>query len=151
MNHIQHINSPFGTITIVANEDALLEIHLDKRNKATDGNKITKQAAAELAEYFAGKRREFSVPIAPSGTDFQMSVWRGLRKIPYGKTISYQRLAANIGRAKACRAVGNANGKNTIPIIIPCHRVIAANGTIGGFSSGLCHKTTLLKIEGLDF
>ncbi|MDR0449060.1 MAG: methylated-DNA--[protein]-cysteine S-methyltransferase [Rickettsiales bacterium] len=150
MKYIQYIDSPNGIITLVANDAALIELEFGRRHAATEGNKITKLAAAQLAEYFSGARREFSIPLAPAGTKFQKSVWSGLLAIPYGKAISYKQLATNIGRPLACRAVGNANGKNPISIIIPCHRVIAADGTIGGYSSGLANKTRLLRIEGID-
>jgi len=104
-------------------------------------------AAAELEEYFAGKRRRFSIDIAPQGTSFQLSVWRSLQRVPYGKTISYGQLARQVGNPKASRAVGAANGANPVPIIIPCHRVIGASGDLTGFGGGLEVKKYLLELE----
>lgn len=101
----------------------------------------------ELGEYFAGKRREFSVPIVAPGTPFQESVWRELSKIPYGTTASYEDLAKRVGRPGAVRAVGTANGKNRIAILLPCHRVVKKDGTLGGYAGGLARKERLLHIE----
>jgi methylated-DNA-[protein]-cysteine S-methyltransferase len=109
--------------------------------------KILKQTVEELKEYFAGKRKVFSVPLVFTGTDFQQSVWKQLKKIPYGKTYSYAEMAQKIANPKAMRAVGNANGKNPFCIVVPCHRVIAANGSLGGFSGGLDKKIILLDHE----
>lgn len=113
-------------------------------------------AITQLEEYFAGRRHEFDLPLAPVGTDFQRRVWSTLRTIPYGSTISYGELARRIGSPRASRAVGLANGANPIPIIVPCHRVIGANGSLTGFGGGLPIKRALLSLEGsiapeLDF
>ncbi len=102
----------------------------------------------QLEAYFAGDLKEFDLPLAPRGTDFQMSVWKALRSIPYGETISYGALAERIGNPKAVRAVGGANGKNPIAIIVPCHRVIGSDGTLTGFGGGLPIKEKLLALEG---
>ena len=110
-------------------------------------NKILKQAVKELKEYSLGKRKKFDVPLDINGTTFQKQVWNALLKIPYGKTISYMEVASLIARPKAARAVGTACGKNNIPIIIPCHRVLATNNKLGGFSGGLNIKKQLLKLE----
>lgn len=104
----------------------------------------------EFTEYFAGKRTEFTIPLAPKGTDFQKTVWQELVKIPYGTVISYKELAAKISNPKAMRAVGSANGKNPLPIIIPCHRIIQGDQTLGGYSGGLKVKMQLLTLEGLS-
>lgn len=104
-------------------------------------------AILEIQEYLRGKRREFSLPICPAGTDFQMRVWEELRRIPYGRTITYLQLAERIGNPKAVRAVANACGANPLPIIIPCHRVIASGGKPGGYTGGLDIKINLLDIE----
>ena len=101
----------------------------------------------ELAEYFAGTRREFSVPVVLQGTDFQERVWRALREIPYGTTISYAKLAQRTGSEFAVRAVGGANGDNRIAIVVPCHRVVRADGNLGGYSGGLDRKRRLLDLE----
>jgi methylated-DNA-[protein]-cysteine S-methyltransferase len=105
-------------------------------------------AIAQLDEYFAGKRRQFDLPLAPRGTEFQRRVWRALREIPYGQTVSYGELARRIGKPNASRAVGLANGANPLPIIVPCHRVIGADGSLTGFGGGLPIKRTLLALEG---
>lgn len=102
---------------------------------------------AELSEYFAGKRKEFSVPLETFGTDFQLDAWNFLRKIPYGKTTSYKEQALGIGRPKSVRAVANANGRNRISILIPCHRVIGFNGNLTGYAGGLWRKKFLLDLE----
>ena len=111
-----------------------------------DRSKFT-LARAELSEYFAGKRREFTIPLKPEGTDFQMSAWLALQKIPYGETRSYGQQAALIGKPKAARAVGGANNANPIPVIIPCHRVIGASGSMTGFGGGIPTKKFLLDME----
>ena len=104
-------------------------------------------AIAELREYFAGERRTFTVPLAPAGTPFQLRVWRALLEIPYGETTSYGELAQRLGQPTASRAVGLANGSNPIPVIIPCHRVIGANGSLTGYGGGLPIKQRLLALE----
>jgi methylated-DNA-[protein]-cysteine S-methyltransferase len=105
-------------------------------------------ATRQLGEYFAGRRERFELELAPAGTEFQLAVWRGLRRIPYGRTWSYAELAARIGRPKAMRAVGAANGANPLPIVVPCHRVIGADGSLTGFGGGLPAKRLLLELEG---
>ena len=101
----------------------------------------------QLLEYLAGKRREFDLPLAPKGTEFYRSVWRALEEIPYGETRSYRDIAQAVGRPKAVRAVGQANHNNPIPIIIPCHRVVGANGSLTGYGGGLDLKERLLRLE----
>ncbi|HSR50865.1 MAG TPA: methylated-DNA--[protein]-cysteine S-methyltransferase [Acidobacteriota bacterium] len=101
----------------------------------------------ELQDYFSGKRRHFNLPLKPTGTEFQQQVWKALRDIPYGETRSYAQIARSIGRPKAVRAVGAANGANPIPIVIPCHRVIGADGSMTGFGGGLEAKVRLLSLE----
>ena len=105
-------------------------------------------AIEQLREYFAGERKTFSLTLSPAGTEFQRAVWSELRNIPYGETISYKELAERIGKPKAVRAVGAANGANPIPIIIPCHRVIGNDGSLTGFGGGLPLKKRLLELEG---
>jgi methylated-DNA-[protein]-cysteine S-methyltransferase len=105
------------------------------------------EAIEQLGEYFAGSRADFDLPLAPSGTDFQRRVWTELMRIPYGATISYGELARRIGNPNASRAVGLANGRNPIPIVVPCHRVIGANGTLTGYGGGLERKQLLLALE----
>ncbi|MCK9375161.1 MAG: methylated-DNA--[protein]-cysteine S-methyltransferase [Syntrophobacterales bacterium] len=110
---------------------------------------LIEKAKQELTAYFNGAPADFdSITLDPQGTPFQLRVWQELRRIPRGKTISYGELARRVGNPKACRAVGQANGHNPLPLIVPCHRVIAADGSLGGFSSGLDHKRWLLRHEG---
>ncbi|MGE0764295.1 MAG: methylated-DNA--[protein]-cysteine S-methyltransferase [Bdellovibrionales bacterium] len=152
------ISSEIGVIHLVASEKGLKS--LDWQATATPQSiahapaaafKILDQAEKELVEYFKGQRKKFDVALDLDGTDFQKKVWQQLRKIPYGKTYSYQELARQIQNEKATRAVGTANGRNRLPIIIPCHRVIAANGTLGGYSGGLDIKIKLLELEKATF
>lgn len=112
---------------------------------------LKRQIIEEFTGYFAGNLQCFSLPLNMQGTPFQMAVWQALLNIPYGETISYKTLALNIDNPKAVRAVGSANGKNPLPIIIPCHRVIQSDQTLGGYSGGLTTKVNLLKLEGLTF
>ncbi|WP_394177008.1 methylated-DNA--[protein]-cysteine S-methyltransferase [Thalassotalea litorea] len=150
--------SKFGDIALLANEQGLTELSFQQGNVPID-IKAEYQHAPEkfakvcqqLTEYFDGKRTEFSVKLAPVGTQFQKQVWRALQKIPFGNTCSYGELANSIDNPKAVRAVGTANGANKIAIIIPCHRVIGANKTLTGYAGGLDLKAKLLSLEGADF
>lgn len=108
---------------------------------------VLKQTAAELKEYFSGKRKSFTVPLAPNGTQFQRSVWQALGNIPYGETRTYQQIAEEIGKPKACRAVGMANRYNPIWILVPCHRVVGKDGGLTGYAGGLERKQFLLDLE----
>ena len=119
--------------------------HNEDSDKANTG--LAKLVCTQLDEYFRGERRHFSIPMESEGTYFQKKVWEEMTKIPYGKTVSYGELAANIGNPRAVRAVANACGVNPLPILVPCHRVIAANGKIGGYTGGLDKKVFLLKLE----
>ncbi len=118
------------------------EISAEKKETA-----LIKKTYLELAEYFNGKRQIFNVPLSPEGTPFQKKVWEELKKIPYGQTATYKEIAKGIDNEKACRAVGMANNKNPIAIIIPCHRVIGSNGSLTGYAGGLTVKNKLLQIE----
>ena len=108
---------------------------------------LLRQTAAELREYFAGERHEFTVPLAPKGTPFQQKIWAALQTIPYGETRSYKDIAAAVGNEKACRAVGMANNRNPLPIFIPCHRVVGSSGKLIGYAGGLDVKMFLLDLE----
>lgn len=120
----------------------------DKLKMSDDNQRVAKQVIDELDEYFLGKRQSFDVPLDLShGTDFQQAVWQTLCQIPYGQTISYKELACNIGKPTAFRACANANGKNLISLIVPCHRVIASDGSLGGYTGGVWIKQTLLDLE----
>lgn len=110
---------------------------------------VFRELERQLGEYLAGERRRFDVPISPSGTQFQLAVWRELLRVPYGQVITYGELARRIGRPRAARAVGGAVGANPLPILIPCHRVVGAGGTLGGFGPGLPWKRRLLELEGV--
>jgi len=114
---------------------------------AESGNAFLRAAERQLREYFDGARREFDLPLDLRGTPFQLQVWRALTQIPYGETRTYAQIASQIGHPKATRAVGSANGRNPVPIIVPCHRVIATGGGLGGYSAGLDFKRRLLALE----
>jgi methylated-DNA-[protein]-cysteine S-methyltransferase len=136
--------SPVGPLTIRVNDEgALEEIWFGIR----PGHRPSDLVVDQVNEYFAGRRRDFDLPLAPRGTAFQLACWNELQRIPYGDTISYSELARRISRPNAVRAVGAANGANPIPIIIPCHRVIGANGTLTGYGGGLHIKRALLALE----
>lgn len=145
--------SPIGSLFLVASEKGLSGIFWEKQlvpmAKKLADNSCLAQAAAELNEYFSGQRKDFSIPLDVIGTEFQKKVWRQLQKIPYGKTYSYKELAEKIKAPKAMRAVGTANGRNPLSIVIPCHRVISADGSIGGYAGGIAKKTKLLNLERL--
>jgi methylated-DNA-[protein]-cysteine S-methyltransferase len=117
----------------------------------TEDEGAFREVVRQLEAYFRGELREFDLPLELEGTEFQMRVWRALRRIPYGETISYRELAERIGNQKAVRAVGLANGCNPIPIIVPCHRVIGSDGSLTGFGGGILNKRKLLDLEGKEF
>jgi methylated-DNA-[protein]-cysteine S-methyltransferase len=145
--------SPVGVWTVLSDGEALVGVylagqrHLPQIPQGLPTNDVCKKAARQLAEYFAGKRCEFDLPLAPQGTEFQERVWNTLRKIPYGATWSYGQLARHIGAPDAARAVGAANGQNPIAVIIPCHRVIGTSGKHVGYAGGLGVKAWLLAHE----
>ncbi len=146
------VPSPFRSLSVAGDGDGnLTEIRFDAPPpEGLRDRQRCKSAVAQLAEYFAGRRRAFHLRLAPVGTDFQLRVWRALCEIPYGAVRDYGDIARAIGQPKATRAVGQANGRNPLPIVIPCHRVVAGDGTIGGFSSGLEVKHRLLALEGVE-
>ncbi|MFZ4548103.1 MAG: methylated-DNA--[protein]-cysteine S-methyltransferase [Bacteroidales bacterium] len=142
------INSPVGVIEISGSEDGIRSILFVDYNKETTLIPACLQACVnQLTEYFAGNRRQFDLKLDPQGTHFQLLVWSKLQLIPMGKTISYLELAVMTGNASNTRAVGNANGKNKINIVVPCHRVIGSNGKLTGYGGGLWRKEILLKHE----
>ena len=158
--HSTIIDSPLGNIKIECDDEHLLKItilHPEGERQShprgvrwSRGLKILKRATKQLKEYFSGRRKKFSLPISFNklgGTRFETIVWMALQKIPYGKTLSYKDLAKIVRHPKACRAAGNANGKNPLSIVIPCHRVVASSGYIGGYSSGVWRKKRLLTLE----
>jgi methylated-DNA-[protein]-cysteine S-methyltransferase len=154
MKQYCYYQSPFGKLLLIGNDGILEELHFpdaaeqeliaeDCQYDETVFNEVLRQ----LAEYFAGNRQVFDLKIVPKGTPFQKRVWQELQKIPFGRTASYGEIAERVGNAKACRAVGMANNKNPIPIIVPCHRVIGKNGSLVGFGGGLDLKRQLLNLE----
>lgn len=146
--HERLIDSPVGLLTLRAEDGALTAILFgDQRTGLPGSDQILDQAEAELKEYFAGERKEFAVPVRLTGTEFQKKVWAALAEIPYGETATYGEIAARIGKPKACRAVGTANHHNPVPIIVPCHRVIGAGGSLTGYGGGLEVKAYLLTLE----
>jgi methylated-DNA-[protein]-cysteine S-methyltransferase len=149
--------SPIGPLTLYANEKGLSGLHFEGSRPPASGERAEedrgrfKRAIQQLDEYFAGEREIFDLPLALAGTPFQLSVWQALRTIPFGETWSYGELAKTIGNPKGMRAVGLANGRNPIAVIVPCHRVIGADGSLTGFGGGLPRKRFLLELEKRDF
>lgn len=151
MNKLFFFPSPIGPIGIAENGKAITYLLLPGEAPPKDHDRtetgLLQEAAGQVQEYFAGTLRGFNLPLAPSGTSFMLRVWDSLRNIPYGETRSYKDIAESIGNARACRAVGQANNRNPIAIIIPCHRVIGASGKLVGYGGGLEVKSYLLKLE----
>jgi methylated-DNA-[protein]-cysteine S-methyltransferase len=150
------IDSPVGNLKLAASDQGLVAVlwQNDKPSRVRLGelvedgkHPILMETERQLGEYFAGQRKSFSVPLDMRGTDFQRNVWRALLAIPFGETRSYGQLAKQLGNSKAMRAVGAANGKNPISILVPCHRVIGSTGKLTGFAGGLATKAQLLKLE----
>jgi len=142
--------TPVGPLMLTTDGEALTGLYFGEHpvpGERDDDHPVLRAAMAQLAEFFAGKRQAFDVPLAPKGTEFQRRVWEQLRLIPYGTTISYGELARRVGNPAASRAVGLANGRNPIAIVVPCHRVIGANGSLTGFGGGMDAKKTLLDLE----
>ena len=152
----RRIESPVGPLLLAGDDTGLqlIEFHAPRHpvprgdDWREGDHEVLQQTQAQLVEYFAGKRCSFDLPLAPQGTEFQRQVWWELANIPFGKTISYAELATRLGRPTATRAVGAANGRNPIPIVLPCHRVIGADGSLTGFGGGLPTKQFLLQLEG---
>ena len=148
------VDSPIGELLLVGEDDTLHGLYMQDGRKPIRprltwqrDDRAFAYARLQLREYFAGERTTFDIPVALAGTDFQLSVWRELQRIPYGETISYGELAKRIGDPTAARAVGWANGTNRIAIVVPCHRVIGANGKLTGYAGGLENKRLLLELE----
>lgn len=152
MKYAYEYKTAVGDIVIAEENGAVTDLFW-KTEKAPKGmtyreTELLTEAGRQLMLYGEGRLRQFDLPLAPQGTAFQQKVWQKLREIPYGETRSYGQLAQALGNPKACRAVGSANRSNPIPVIIPCHRVIGANGKLVGFASGLDNKQRLLSLEG---
>lgn len=144
------ISTPMGPLTLFAEENCLAALVFGDYG-SYDHLPLFEETRRQLEEYFVGSRQNFDLPLNPSGTAFQKRVWRTLCGIPYGSAISYGELARRADCPKGYRAVGQANGRNPIPILIPCHRVIGVDGTLGGYSCGLDRKRFLLDLEGISY
>ncbi len=156
MTYFTTMSSPVGELTLTSNGDALTAVYFEEPKygpTSTDGwirdDAVLADARCQLGEYFRGERTEFDLALAPSGTDFQRSVWKALSEIPYAATTSYGAIASKIGKPAASRAVGAANGRNPISIIVPCHRVIGSGGDLTGYGGGLDRKRWLLNHEAV--
>lgn len=148
------MKSPVGDLRLYANEGALTAIYLENHKRAPtlvasegDNHPVLREARRQLEEYFAGKRHVFELPMEPTGTPFQQTVWKALREIPWGATWSYAELARHIGRQGAARAVGSANARNPLSIVVPCHRVVGSSGALTGYAGGVPTKQWLLGHE----
>lgn len=150
--------SPLGAVRIAARGDAIAGIWFEGQKydakpddgwRETPGDPLLRAAARELREYFAGRRSTFGLPLAPQGTAFQKRVWRAISEVPPGRTASYRDLARRIGRPTAVRAVGAAVGRNPLSVVVPCHRIVGADGTLTGYAGGVERKRALLALEGV--
>jgi methylated-DNA-[protein]-cysteine S-methyltransferase len=147
----QTLDTPIGLLEVTANDNGLTKVaFVDAGEQGFQVNKHTLDAVQQLTEYFEGKRSQFSLALAAEGTDFQKCVWQALLTVPYGKTTSYGEIARQIDKPKAVRAVGAANGRNPLAIVVPCHRIIGSSGKLVGYASGLPRKTFLLNLERAD-
>jgi len=149
------VPSPLGPLLLAGEDDGLRLLHFEQPGRSwpvgpdwVEREAFFAEAARQLEEYFLGRLRSFDLPLAPQGTPFQLRVWKALRRIPYGETRSYLDVAEGLGVPRAVRAVGAANGRNPIAIVIPCHRVIGSNGSLTGYGGGIELKARLLALEG---
>jgi methylated-DNA-[protein]-cysteine S-methyltransferase len=141
------VDTPIGTLWLSRDEHGLARIDFHGRHGAPSADPLLAEAEAQLNAYFAGERQSFELPLSPRGTHFQRIVWATVEAIPYGATTTYSALAATVGRPSAWRAVGAANGRNPLPVVIPCHRVVGAAGGLTGYGGGLERKRALLDLE----
>jgi methylated-DNA-[protein]-cysteine S-methyltransferase len=157
MKAFARIKTPLGTMIAIAAGGALTGLHFEGGRHAPapapqwredPQHAPLKECAAQLADYFAGRRQCFDLPLAPDGTDFQRRVWREIARVPFGETISYAELAARAGAPGSARAAGAATGRNPIAIVVPCHRIVASGGGLTGYAGGLGRKHSLLCLEG---
>lgn len=153
IEHFQALDTPIGILRLVSNGSHLVKIEFEDRHQPGEAaentcNGVLASTKTQLRQYFAGQRQEFDLPLAPAGTPFQREVWQALAQIPWGELRSYADIARAIERPKAVRAVGAANGRNPLPIVIPCHRVVGSDGSLTGFAGGLDMKRALLELEG---
>ena len=157
MTSTKQLDSPIGRLRLVATDEGLSRLLFDQQvgeNQDSDGDSaesddhpVLVAATAQLEEYFAGERREFDIPLDLTGTDFQRAAWSALACVPFGETRSYRQQAEAIGRPKAVRAIGAANGRNPVPIVLPCHRIVGSDGSLTGYGGGLPIKEYLLNHE----
>lgn len=147
MPDVHSLDTPIGTLWLSRDGQGLRRIDFAGPPGARSRDPLLGDAAAQLGAYFAGERTRFDLPLSPHGTGFQRSVWAEVEAIPYGHTTTYSALAARLGRPAACRAVGAANGRNPLPIVVPCHRVVGASGALTGYGGGLERKRVLLELE----
>jgi methylated-DNA-[protein]-cysteine S-methyltransferase len=157
MKYYDFYESTLGRLGICEEDGKILQIWFDERegkDRPSEGEvretPVIAEAKRQLEEYFQGSRRQFELPLAPEGTEFQKKVWEALQDIPYGETRSYKQVAEAVGNGKACRAVGMANNRNPIPIVIPCHRVVGSDQSLVGYGGGLDLKMSLLAMEALE-
>lgn len=152
-------DSPLGTLRLAARDGALVGIWFDGQKydaragldwREAPDDALLRDAARQLDEYFAGRRRRFDLRLAPVGTEFQRDVWRAIAKVPAGSTISYAELARRVGRPTSVRAAGAATGRNPLSIVVPCHRIVGADGALTGYAGGLERKRALLALERVD-
>ena len=157
MNSTKQLDSPIGRLRLVATDQGLSHLLFDQQvgedlesagdEVEADDHPVLAAATAQLAEYFAGRRQEFDIPLDLSGTEFQRAAWSALANVPFGETRSYRQQAEAIGRPKAVRAIGAANGRNPVPIVLPCHRIVGSDGSLTGYGGGLPIKEFLLNHE----
>ncbi len=157
MTSTKQLDSPIGRLRLVATDQGLSHLLFDQQvgedmdsdgdPAETDNHPVLAAATAQLAEYFAGRRQEFDIPLDLSGTEFQRAAWSALANVPFGETRSYRQQAEAIGRPKAVRAIGAANGRNPVPIVLPCHRIVGSDGSLTGYGGGLPIKEFLLRHE----
>ena len=151
MKYIKYYDTPFKRVKIIEEDNKIIRLSFDEKDNFGEfelkDTELLNQTTKQLDEYFEGKRKKFELSLNPSGTEFMKKVWKALEEIPYGETKSYKQIAETIKNPKASRAVGMANNKNPIPIIIPCHRVIGANGELVGYALGLEMNKLFLELE----
>lgn len=153
VTNYQDLKTPIGTLRLVSNGSAMVKIEFEDHYSETGAasnrsDEVLRECSRQLLAYFAGQRNHFELPLAAAGTDFQHSVWEALAAIPHGQLRSYRDIAHAIHKPAAVRAVGAANGRNPLPIVVPCHRVIGSDGSLTGFAGGLAIKQQLLELEG---
>lgn len=144
---MEAVETPIGTLWLGGGEPGLTHVSFERTREARPPRRLASAARQQLAAYFAGELERFDLPLAPAGTGFQRRVWDAVAAVPYGATASYSEIATAVGRPGACRAVGAANGRNPLAIVIPCHRVIGSAGALTGYGGGLERKRALLDLE----